>query len=109
MPAQIRLRVDQFLKIGVTKGWTRQYDDARFSFAAAAAAINISESSLNRIYNGHLACSGAFIARLLIAAAPWDFNDLFVVDDLPVSDGQDDDAPPAAVTPPRPRIPAGVA
>ena len=70
--ALVRLKVNQFSKIAASKGWT--------STTAAAKAIGCEVSTLSRILRGERACGGEFIANLLVAAAPWDFNDLFEVE-----------------------------
>lgn len=81
MGALIRLKISQYNKIASSKGWN--------STTAAARAIGCEVSTLSRILRGERACGGEFIANLLTAAAPWDFNDLFEVevepDDEPVS------------------------
>ena len=68
----IRLKVKQFDKIAASKGWG--------STTAAARAIGCEVSTLSRIRRGERACGGDFIANLLVAANPWDFNDLFEVE-----------------------------
>lgn len=78
--ALIRLNVRQFNKIAASKGWG--------STTAAAKAIGCEVSTLSRILRGERACGGEFIANLLVAAQPWDFNDLFEV--------ESDDEPSAA-------------
>jgi hypothetical protein len=70
--ALVRLKVNQFSKIAASKGWN--------STTAAAKAIGCEVSTLSRILRGERACGGEFIANLLVAAAPWDFNDLFEVE-----------------------------
>jgi hypothetical protein len=70
--ALIRLNVKQFNKIAASKGWG--------STSAAARSIGCEVSTLSRILKGERACGGDFIANLLVAAAPWDFNDLFEVE-----------------------------
>lgn len=72
MGALVRLKVAQFNKIAASKGWG--------STTAAARAIHCEVSTLSRILRGERACGGEFIANLLVAAAPWDFNDLFEVE-----------------------------
>lgn len=70
--ALIRLNVRQYQKIAASKGWS--------TTTAAAKAIGCEVSTLSRILRGERACGGEFIANLLTAAAPWDFNDLFEVE-----------------------------
>jgi hypothetical protein len=70
--ALIRLDIRQFNKIAASKGWT--------TTTAAAKAIGCEVSTLSRIIRGERACGGEFIANLLVAAAPWEFNDLFQVE-----------------------------
>jgi hypothetical protein len=72
LPAVIRLNVGRFRKIAASKGWE--------TTTAASRAIGCEVSTLSRIINGERSCGGEFIANLLVAAAPWDFNDLFEVD-----------------------------
>lgn len=72
MGALIRLNVRQFHKIAESKQWG--------STTAAARAIGCEVSTLSRILRGERACGGEFIANLLVAAKPWEFNDLFIVD-----------------------------
>lgn len=72
MGSVVRLKIGQFNKIAASKGWT--------STTAAAKAIGCEVSTLSRIIRGDRACGGEFIANLLTAAAPWDFNDLFEVE-----------------------------
>lgn len=80
MGALVRLNVRQYQKIAESKGWG--------STTAGARAIGCEVSTLSRILKGERACGGEFIANLLTAAAPWEFNDLFYVetDDEPASD-----------------------
>lgn len=73
MGALVRLNIPQYRKIAATKGWG--------STTAAARAIGCEVSTLSRILNQERACGGDFIANLLVAARPWDFNDLFTVED----------------------------
>ncbi|MCU1592464.1 MAG: hypothetical protein JWP11_3720 [Frankiales bacterium] len=77
--ALVRLRVQQFAKIAASKDWN--------TTTSAAKAIGCEVSTLSRILRGERACGGEFIANLLVAAKPWDFNDLFEVEtgDEPVS------------------------
>lgn len=75
LPAVIRLNVGRFQKIAASKGWD--------STTAAARAIGCEVSTLSRILKQERSCGGEFIANLLIAATPWDFNDLFEVDANP--------------------------
>jgi hypothetical protein len=70
--ALIRLKIGQFNKIASSKGWA--------STTASSKAIGCEVSTLSRILKGERACGGDFIANLLAAAAPWDFNDLFEVE-----------------------------
>jgi hypothetical protein len=72
MGALVRLNVKQFNKIAESKGWG--------STTAAARAIGCEVSTLSRILRGERACGGEFIANLITAAKPWDFNDLFYVE-----------------------------
>jgi hypothetical protein len=72
LPAVIRLNVSRYKKIAASKGWE--------SSTAAARSIGCEVSTLTRIINGERSCGGEFIANLLVAAAPWEFNDLFEVD-----------------------------
>lgn len=73
MGAVIRLRVKQFEKIARSQGWG--------STTAAARAIGCEVSTLSRILRGQRSCGGEFIANLLVAAKPWEFDDLFVVEE----------------------------
>ena len=72
MTSRTRLNVRQYEKVAASKGWT--------SLRKAVADIGCEPSTLSRILSGEQACSGEFIASLLAAAAPWDFNDLFIVE-----------------------------
>ena len=72
MGALVRLNVRQFRKIAESKGWG--------TTTAASKAIGCEVSTLSRILRGERACGGEFIANLLVAAKPWDFNDLFYVE-----------------------------
>lgn len=72
MGSLIRLKVRQYEKVAASKGWT--------STTSAARAIGCEVSTLSRILRGERACGGEFIANLLVAASPWDFNDLFEVE-----------------------------
>lgn len=72
MGALVRLKINQFEKIASSKDWK--------TTTAAARAIGCEVSTLSRILKQERACGGEFIANLLIAAAPWDFNDLFYVE-----------------------------
>lgn len=78
MGALIRLNIPQFQKIAASKGWS--------STTAMARAIGCEVSTVSRILRGHRACGGEFIANLLVAAAPWDFNDLFTVEEADTED-----------------------
>jgi len=73
MGAVIRLRVKQFDKIAKSKGWN--------TTSAGARAIGCEVSTLSRILRGQRSCGGEFIANLLVAAKPWDFDDLFVIEE----------------------------
>lgn len=81
--ALIRLNLRQYNKIAASKGWG--------STTAAARAIGCEVSTLSRILRGERACGGEFIANLLVAADPWDFNDLFEIE----AGDQDDERVPA--------------
>lgn len=81
--ALIRLNLRQYNKIAASKGWG--------STTAAARAIGCEVSTLSRILRGERACGGEFIANLLVAADPWDFNDLFEIE----TGDQDDEQVPA--------------
>lgn len=80
MGALVRLKVRQYEKVAASKGWN--------TATAAARSIGCEVSTLTRILKGERACGGEFIANLLVAAAPWEFNDLFYVD----ADEVDEDA-----------------
>lgn len=81
MGALVRLNVRQYNKIAEFKGWK--------TTTAGAKAIGCEVSTLSRILRGERACGGEFIANLLVAAKPWEFNDLFEVE-------IDDDAEPVS-------------
>jgi hypothetical protein len=72
MGALVRLNLRQYTKIAESKGWA--------TTTAAARAIGCEVSTLSRILRGERACGGEFIANLLVAAKPWEFNDLFYVE-----------------------------
>lgn len=72
MGALVRLNIRQFNKIAESKNWK--------STSAAARAIGCEVSTLSRILRGERACGGEFIANLLTAAKPWEFNDLFYIE-----------------------------
>lgn len=72
MGALVRLNLRQYRKIAESKGWR--------TTTAAARAIGCEVSTLSRILRGERACGGEFIANLLVAASPWEFNDLFYVE-----------------------------
>lgn len=78
MGALVRLKIGQFEKIATSKGWA--------STSAAARAIGCEVSTLSRILKQERACGGEFIANLLTAAKPWDFNDLFYVEEADTDD-----------------------
>lgn len=78
MGALVRLNLRQYAKIAESKGWK--------STTAAAREIGCEVSTLSRILRGERACGGEFIANLLVAARPWEFNDLFYVE---VDDAED--------------------
>lgn len=79
MGALVRLNIRQFHKIAESKNWK--------TTTAAARAIGCEVSTLSRILRGERACGGEFIANLLTAAKPWEFNDLFYIetDDLEIA------------------------
>lgn len=79
MGAVVRLRIGQFHKIADAKGWTKP--NRTLNTSAAAQAIGCEVGTLSRIIHGSRSCGGTFIAGLLRAAAPFEFADLFVVDD----------------------------
>jgi hypothetical protein len=70
MTSRVRLNLRQYEKVAASKSWTSQ--------RKAAEAIGCEPSTLGRILVGESACSGEFIASLLKAAKPWEFDDLFV-------------------------------
>lgn len=72
MGALVRLNVRQYRKVAESKGWK--------TITAASQAIGCEVSTLSRILRGERACGGEFIANLLVAAKPWEFNDLFYVE-----------------------------
>lgn len=76
--ALVRLNLRQFAKIADSKGWTKP--DGSVAITRAAAAIGCEPSTVSRILRGERACGGEFIANLLVAAKPWEFNDLFYVE-----------------------------
>jgi hypothetical protein len=78
MGALIRLNLRQFTKIAASKGWTKP--DGSIAVTRAAAAIGCEPSTVSRILRGERACGGEFVANLLIAAKPWEFNDLFYIE-----------------------------
>lgn len=71
MTSKVRLNIRQYQKVAESKGWT--------SIRKASEVIGCEPSTLSRILNGEQSCSGEFIASLLGAARPWEFNDLFLV------------------------------
>lgn len=73
MGSLIRLNLRQYEKIAASKGWT--------SITAASRVIGCEVSTLSRILKGQRACGGEFIANLLVAVKPWEFNDLFIIDE----------------------------
>ncbi|GAW57327.1 hypothetical protein [Nocardioides sp. PD653] len=72
MGALVRLNLRQYAKIAESKGWK--------TATAASREIGCEVSTLSRILRGERACGGEFIANLLVAARPWEFNDLFYVE-----------------------------
>lgn len=72
MGALVRLNIGQYRKIAESKGWK--------TITAAAGAVGCEVSTLSRILKGERACGGEFIANLLTAAKPWEFNDLFYIE-----------------------------
>lgn len=78
MGALVRLNLRQFAKIAESKGWTKA--DGSIAATKAAQAIGCEPSTVTRILRGERACGGEFIANLLVAAKPWEFNDLFWVE-----------------------------
>lgn len=78
MGALVRLNLRQFAKIAESKGWTKA--DGSVAITRAAEAIGCEPSTVSRILRGERACGGEFIANLLVAAKPWEFNDLFWVE-----------------------------
>lgn len=79
MGALVRLNLRQFAKIADSKGWTKA--DGTIAASKAAHAIGCETSTVTRILRGERACGGEFIANLLVAAKPWEFNDLFYVEE----------------------------
>lgn len=79
MGALVRLNLRQFNKIAESKGWTKA--DGSVAASKAALAIGCETSTVSRILRGERACGGEFIANLLVAAKPWEFNDLFYVEE----------------------------
>lgn len=84
MGALVRLNLRQFNKIAESKGWTKP--DGTIAVSRAATAIGCEASTVSRILRGQRACGGEFIANLLTAAKPWEFNDLFYVEEAPSDD-----------------------
>ena len=78
MGALVRLNLRQFAKIAESKGWVKA--DGSIAVSKAASAIGCEPSTVSRILRGERACGGEFIANLLVAATPWEFNDLFWVE-----------------------------
>ena len=78
MGALVRLNLRQFAKIAESKGWVKA--DGSIAVSKAAGAIGCEPSTVSRILRGERACGGEFIANLLVAASPWEFNDLFWVE-----------------------------
>lgn len=78
MGALVRLNIRNFNKIGESKYWTKP--DGSISVTKAAQEIGCEPSTVSRILRGERACGGEFIANLLVAAKPWEFNDLFWVE-----------------------------
>lgn len=72
MGALVRLNLRQYAKVAESKGWK--------TTTAAARAIGCEVSTLSRILRGERACGGEFIANLITAAKPWEFNDLFYIE-----------------------------
>lgn len=70
MTSKVRLNLRQYEKVAASKGWTSQ--------RKASEVIGCEPSTLGRILAGESSCSGEFIASLLKAAKPWEFDDLFV-------------------------------
>lgn len=78
MGALVRLNLRQFEKIAASKGWVKS--DGTVAVTRAAHAIGCEPSTLGRILKRERACGGEFIANLLTAARPWEFSDLFWIE-----------------------------
>lgn len=79
LPAEIRLRVGEFKKFCLARGWVTE--------TACAAGIGVAGSTLNRILSGKTRPGTAFIAAVLAAFPALEFDHLFEVID---TDGADD-------------------